>query len=120
MSEPRNLGSTLTAVAVGAVLMIFAAYLGLAWWCGRFFDVGQFEKVIDIGSCAIFGAVLLWWGLCKPFATYDRSTAGKIGFETITMIVTVITALIAIFTLTDAAAHRQSGQTELPPAAASR
>lgn len=62
---------------------------------------------LDAVSCVLFGVVLLWWaaspqvkgGGYKLFASHGEPTKG-IGNDTVTMVITVITAIIAIFTLT--------------------
>ena len=104
MSErnKRNLGSSRAAVGCAALLF------GVAFIRSQLeIDWKTCAKWIDVGSCLAFGLVLIWWALSKKRAEHEPHSAGKIGFETITMIVAVVTAVVAIFTLTDSATNSE-------------
>jgi hypothetical protein len=96
-SKDRKKGSSILAGAVGIALLI----LGGAILAPMIVDVGTIDirahrVVVNGGACVLFGLVLLWWAV----------TEGKdwgIGFETVTMTVAVVTAVIAILTLNVAA-----------------
>ncbi|PJG53793.1 hypothetical protein CVM73_18950 [Bradyrhizobium forestalis] len=55
-------------------------------------DVRAHRVVVNGGACILFGLVLLWW-------TFGENESWGIGFETVTMTVTVVTAVIAILAL---------------------
>jgi hypothetical protein len=93
----RRTGSSVLAAAIGFLLVA----LGLAAWISTPFFVDwiaglrSHARAIDVAASLLFGVVLLWWAASagdKPFG---------IGFETVTMVVAAVAALIAIFTLTN-------------------
>lgn len=90
----RKCGSNVLASIIGGALIALA--IGIAsGWSPNFQDRSTL-KVVNGGSSVLFGIVLLWWA-----ASEDR--AWGIGFETVTMVVGVVTAVIAILTLTHSA-----------------
>ena len=96
----RKQGSSIAAVVFGAALLLLAlarvSIDEIPW------DV--YSKWIDVGASAIFGVVLLWWAASARGTAQMPNTKGQIGNETVTMIVAVVAAAVAVFTLTDAAA----------------
>jgi hypothetical protein len=91
MAGPRKKGSVYLAFALSVSLLALGA-------CIAFGPSPDFKnpitlKIVNGGSATLFGIVLLWW------AVSEEKDWG-IGFETITMVVTVVTAVVAIFTLT--------------------
>jgi uncharacterized membrane protein YiaA len=106
MSEPRQQGSTITARILGVVLVCVGVLLPAITNLKPGFDWISYRAWVNYGSCILFGGMLLWWGFCKSLTKpvdHYQETKSRIGFETITMVVGVLTALIAIWTLTDAA-----------------
>jgi hypothetical protein len=104
MADPRYQGSTLTAYIVAVILLMLAIFLGI----GGEIDWMHAKKPVEIGSCIMFAIALLAWARAKDWTLatdHYQGTKRKIGFETLTMVVTVITALVAILTLTDAASN---------------
>lgn len=104
MAEPRYQGSTLTAYVVAVLLVALAGFLA----SGREIDWVAARRGVEIGSCLAFSVALLAWARTKKWddpAHHYQNTRTKIGFETLTMVVTVITALVAILTLADAASN---------------
>jgi len=89
--KERKQGSTILAFALAIALFILA----LAIWITDF-HINDHAKAVNIFTCIFFGGVLFWWAV-------SWGKAWGIGFETITMSVTVILAVIAILTLTSIA-----------------
>lgn len=87
--SPRKTGSVVLAATIGVTLLV------LGFWILRFGDLNlkDYSAPVNIGTCILFGIVLLWWAV-------SANKEWGIGFETITMVVTVVTAVIAILTLT--------------------
>jgi len=100
----RNIGSSIVAFVFGAVLLLFGIYLQRV----DHFDWTHYRKPIEFGSCYVFGGVLIIWALTKKWSQYVPGSVFRIGFETVTMIVAVVTAVIAILTLTDAATSHKT------------
>src|SRR5216684_7303501 len=104
MAERKN-GSILAALLGGLAVVgfgIFTLYTGQT--------PNRLEYLINGGASILFGLVLLWWvfsqenpqeqGFRWPNPFYRGKRNWGIGFETITMVVTVLTAIVVIFTLT--------------------
>lgn len=91
----RRKGSTVTGWVCGAALALFGLGILLGWISSD--TLMSHRDWINGASCLIFGGILCYWAL---------STDGKpkveiwgIGNETVTMVVTVITGVVTIFTL---------------------
>jgi hypothetical protein len=90
----RKGGSSSLAGATGVVLVILAILM-----FGNQINhqtVKDHHAAINGGSSLLFGTVLLWWALTGKKGRHKYG----IGFETVTMIFAVVTAVIAILTLT--------------------
>jgi len=88
MADRKTGSNVLTAVTGVALLALGFAILG-----SIIVDLKAHRLAVNGGACILFGVILLWWAF----------SAGKdwgIGFETVTMTVGVVTAVIAILTLT--------------------
>jgi len=83
-------GSNLLTRATGAALLIFGIAI-LAYPL----DIRAHRVIVNGGACILFGLVLLWW-------TYGEGREWGVGFETVTMTVAVVTAVIAILALNSA------------------
>jgi hypothetical protein len=111
---PRRFGSSVIGLAMGAALIA----LGLYTWFGdpAFFSRNALtshgnEKFVDVFSCLLFGVVLIWWSVLGEIFKYSLYSQWRartpwkvpaewaLGNPTITMVVGVVTAIIAIFTL---------------------
>jgi hypothetical protein len=90
MPERKN-GSNILAVVLGFLLIVLAVCIGFGF-TPDFKDKDTLIAV-NAGSSALFGGVLLWWAA-------SENKAWGIGFETVTMVVGVVTAVVAILTLT--------------------
>lgn len=104
--KPRQQGSTITARVLGVALVLVGVLEPVLTLFKPNFDWVYHRAWIDNGSSILFGGILLLWGFCKSLkSTEDHyaDTKSRIGFETVTMVVGVLTALIAIWTLTEAA-----------------
>jgi hypothetical protein len=119
--KPRKNGSILTALIAGVLVGI----IGIAELAHA--PPYKCEDAINGGSGILFAIVLLWWVFSdeNPYGKFRWSNPfylGRhwgIGFETVTMVVTVVSALVIIFTLTDAVYNREkdgkgSGQCWFP------
>jgi hypothetical protein len=98
----RYQGSTLVAYVVSFLLLLLAAFFA----CGGQINWVQYKRCIDIASCLTFSLVLWWWaksGKLTSDEDHIPKTWFKIGNETLTMVVGVLTAVIAILTLAEAA-----------------
>jgi hypothetical protein len=73
----------LALVALGVVIAIK----------GHQFKIKDYATPINIGASLFFGIVLLWWA-------FSENKPWGIGFETITMAVTVVLAVLGVLTLT--------------------
>jgi hypothetical protein len=104
--EKRKNGSILIALLGGGLLLI--------WGIGTIASFDQTKlptgELLTNGiSCILFSVVLLWWVFSPedhntlawkfPWPFYPNRNWG-IGFPTITMVVTVYSAIVIIFTLT--------------------
>lgn len=89
--KPRKKGSNVLAFVIGVALIALGACTLLGVHVSL--DKNELARLINGGSSALFGIVLFWWAIS------ERKTWG-IGFETVTMVVGVVTAVIAIFTWT--------------------
>jgi membrane protease YdiL (CAAX protease family) len=99
----RKNGSILVALIAGigvGGIGIYTLYAGVT--------PDKREYLTNGGTSIVFALIMLWWVFSreKPRepgfrwqAFYEERNWG-IGFETVTMVVTVVTALVAIFTLT--------------------
>lgn len=119
MADPRYQGSTLTAYVVAVLLLALAGFLV----SGKEIDWVNAKKRVEIGSCVVFAIALLAWARTKDWsdpAHHFQHTESKIGFETLTMVVTVITALVAILTLANVASDSALDRQEKQAHAASR
>jgi len=83
----RKHGSIVLAVVMGL------AMIGLALGIYFGFKISEYPKPVNILTCIVFAGILFWWA-------FSEDKEWGIGFETITMAVTVILAVIAILTLT--------------------
>jgi hypothetical protein len=72
---------------MGTMLIALAAAL-----CFSEFTVKDYSREINVGTCLFFSGILFWWAS-------SEGKAWGIGFETITMAVTVVLAVIAILAL---------------------
>ena len=80
--------------SIGLTIIMGLALIGLALGFHLYdFKIRDHSKAVNITSCVVFGAMLFWWAL-------SEAKTWEIGFETITMAVTVILAIVAILTLT--------------------
>jgi hypothetical protein len=86
-------GSTFFAAVLGGSLLVLAYVVIIRGYRPNLGDPTTFKVGIG-GSAALFGMVLLWW-------VAGEGKKWGIGFETITMVVTVVTALVAIIALAD-------------------
>jgi hypothetical protein len=85
-------GSNALACGLGFLLLALGVCIGFGLFTPDFRDATM-RKIVNAGSSSLFGIVLLWWVMGE-----DRTWG--IGFESVTMIVGVVTAVIAILTLT--------------------
>ncbi|MGY4466944.1 hypothetical protein ACVWWK_002626 [Bradyrhizobium sp. LB9.1b] len=85
---PHKRGSNLLTGATGGALLL----LGGAILASYVVDVRANRVIVNGGACILFGVVLLWW-------TFGEDKNWGMGFETVTMTVAVVTAVIAILTL---------------------
>jgi hypothetical protein len=83
-------GSDVFAVVIGGGLVVLAA-LTFAGWSPDLKDK-ETVKLLTGGSSLLFGSVLLLW-------CFGENKEWGVGFESVTMIVGVVTAVIAIFAL---------------------
>jgi hypothetical protein len=115
MAGERRNGSIL----IGLIGGVAVGSLGLA----SLFGIDPIEKLgkdnLDGAACLIFAAVLIWWTFSPPGAGNRGQPPGKqrqyviffkdrnwgLGFETVTMVVGVVAAAIALFTLTHPPGH---------------
>ena len=84
----RKHGSIVLALLMGIGLWGLALAIHFAD-----FKIHDHQKKINIGTCVFFGLIVFWW-------VFSEGKSWGIGFETITMAVTVILSVIAILTLT--------------------
>lgn len=103
----RQLGSTRAAKFLGWSLCVMGGALLAGTVLHIPFSWKSWEIRIDIAACLVFGSVLIWWAGSYPAANHVPASGGRIGNPTVTMTVGVLTALVAVFTLVDGAAHNQ-------------
>jgi hypothetical protein len=85
----RKCGSIVLTAATGAALL----GLGITILASVVVDLRAHRTAVNGGACLLFGTILLWW-------TFSEGKRWGIGFETVTMTVAVVTAVIAILALT--------------------
>lgn len=85
----RKPGSSILAGIIGFLLVVLAISIFL----GAIDNLKQHRILVNGGSSLLFGIVLFWWAV-------SNKRQWGIGFETVTMVVGVVTAVIAILTLT--------------------
>jgi hypothetical protein len=85
----RKTGSMVLTAVTGVALVV----LGLAIFGSFIVDLKAYRLTVNGGACVLFGLVLLWWA-------FSEEKDWGVGFETVTMTVGTITAVIAILTLT--------------------
>jgi hypothetical protein len=117
MADGRRNGSIATAFVSGVVLVLLG--IGTALNKKYFWDFFQSqscmalpEQIINVFASVVFGGILLWWafsnetaGVIPPpnrgYLFYSsRSRNWGIGNDTVMMVVTVLTAVVIIFTFT--------------------
>jgi hypothetical protein len=88
-TSSRKTRSVVLVMIMGAGLLIFGGLVAV------FGDINPKDHAyfINVATCIFFGFILLWWAISEHMCW-------GIGFETITMSVTVILAVVAILTLT--------------------
>jgi Kef-type K+ transport system membrane component KefB len=102
----RQQGSTVAAYILGVILIVLAIYL----FTGGEVNWVKVQRFVNGATCAVFALTLFLWARSKDWTTeHHQKSIRKIGFETITMLVTIVTAVIAILTLTDAASRPSCG-----------
>jgi hypothetical protein len=86
----RKCGSNVLAGITGVALLALGSLI-----LGRVFAINlkAHPEFVNGGACILFGVVLSWW-------TLSEGKRWGIGFETVGMTVGVVTAVIAILTLT--------------------
>ncbi|MBH5370960.1 hypothetical protein [Bradyrhizobium glycinis] len=82
----------LTIMTGGALLLLGAAILVSFFVFGVIVDLRAYRVGVNGCACILFGLVLLWWA-------FGEGSDWGIGFETVTMTVAVVAAVIAILTL---------------------
>jgi hypothetical protein len=93
----RRNGSTAVGIVFGVVLA-----LGIPAPLCQQMTQGALEVALDALCCLIFAVILIWWsisgstGLRRPLFN-DRGWG--IGEPTVTMVITIVTAVVAIITL---------------------
>lgn len=101
MADGTREGSILAGKVAARALFVLA---GLSLVFGPFLITGVLrlnclrpwlELGVDVGSCLLFGGVLWWWAHSERDEISNKT---GIGNPTVTMVVTVLTAVIAIFT----------------------
>ncbi|MGY3547842.1 hypothetical protein ACVWZ4_003231 [Bradyrhizobium sp. USDA 4472] len=90
----RKRGSVALAMAMGIALVVLGTVICLQHLTGNEFKIKDYAVPVNVGTCFFFGFVLLWW------AVSGGNNQWGIGFETITMAVTVVLAVIAMLALT--------------------
>jgi len=85
---PHKRGSNLLTGGTALALLI----LGTVIFASGAVDIRANRVIVNGGACVVFGLVLLWW-------TVGEGSDWGIGFETVTMTVAVLTAVIAILAL---------------------
>jgi hypothetical protein len=88
LHSDRRCGSNVVAFVVGVTLLVLGLAIAIADLHVEEID----PRWINAGACLSFGSVLLVWVI--------SDWTQWIGLDTVTMVVTVLTAIIAIFTLT--------------------
>ncbi|MCP1846828.1 MULTISPECIES: hypothetical protein [unclassified Bradyrhizobium] len=88
MPDLRKDGSFALTVITGSALLI----LGIAILTSYIVDIRAHRAFVNGGACILFGSILLWWA-------FSEGKNWGIGFETVTMTVAVVTAVIAILAL---------------------
>jgi len=86
----RKRGSNHLALVTGVALIVLALLTFFDW--NPPLEPREPHKLIDGGASVLFGAVLLVW-------RFSEDETWGVGFESVTMIVGVVTAVIAIFAL---------------------
>jgi hypothetical protein len=98
--ERPKMGSVVWAGLTGVLLVVAAVSIFYTSSSGGKNDlidtIKANPKPVDGGACALFGIVLIWWAV-GAFRHAEKNWG--IGFPTVTMVVGVVTALIAIFSL---------------------
>ncbi|SFQ05044.1 hypothetical protein SAMN05216330_11445 [Bradyrhizobium sp. Ghvi] len=85
---PRKRGSNFLTGGTALALLT----LGIVIFASGAVDIRSNRVIVNGGACVLFGLVLLWW-------TFGEGRDWGIGFETVTMTVAVVTAVIAILAL---------------------
>lgn len=110
----RKLGSSVIGFAMGVALSALGICIWLevpAFWFRNTPSFHRNEKIADVFCCLLFGVVLIWWSVLgeifkyRLFSRWRNRAPWKvprqwaIGNPTITMVVGIVTAIVAIFTL---------------------
>jgi hypothetical protein len=110
MAGERRNGSTAIGLVAGAVLLVAGV---MSFMHHDVIGVIGRDN-LNGGACLLFAVILIWWAISPPgagnpplgkhrrkFLVFVEGRNWGIGFETITMIVGVMTAAVAILTLTN-------------------
>ena len=89
MEENRKFGSSVLAFATGVLIVVLAVCIFMGW----IKDLKDHKTFVEVGSTLTFGGVLIWWSVSNNLKKWG------IGFPTVTMVVGVVTAVVAILTL---------------------
>jgi ABC-type transport system involved in multi-copper enzyme maturation permease subunit len=92
---PPKRGSIILASLTGICLFVIALLIGLDVISAE--SIRANPKPVDCGACIIFGLILCYWAYHAK-KTEDKSDYG-IGFPSVTMVIAIVTAVIAIITL---------------------
>jgi len=92
---PPKHGSVVLAWITGFVLFVVALLIGLDVISAE--SIRANPKPVDCGACIIFGAILCYWAYHAQ-KSEDKNDKG-IGFPSVTMVLAIVTAVIAIITL---------------------
>lgn len=133
---PERGGRRNGSIAIGILGGIALLMTGVIAWGWP--NLTSLVRDVDVGSCFLFAAILFWWAWSPPtikrraeipdrqpnlFGTFYRDRNWGIGFETVSMVVGVLVAVVAILTLmyevnkTSSEAARQSVSTSTSPSA---
>jgi len=118
--ERRRNGSTLVGLIAAAVLFVLAVYLagvGLSWWAlppdlVHLRPLAS-ELFFDAICCGVFSCVLFWWSASGPagIKMFLADRDWRIGNPTVSMVITVVAAVVAIITFSHELLRREG-----PPA----